>query len=84
MGVDQILSAKVVDQSGSIVDAAPEMLEVIRGGTKLMDKAFPLSWTSANPFTLLFVGGGTLGVIVELSIKVYPLDKVPDPASSSH
>jgi hypothetical protein len=43
MGVDQILSAKVVDQSGSIVDAAPEMLEVIRGGTRLTGKTLPLS-----------------------------------------
>ncbi|KAF3025912.1 hypothetical protein E8E14_014896 [Neopestalotiopsis sp. 37M] len=51
MGVDQIVGAKLVDATGSLVDANDEMLRGIRGG------------------------GGILGAIVELTIKVYALEK---------
>lgn len=52
MGVDQIVGAKLVSATGSLVDANDEMLRGIRGG------------------------GGILGAIVELTIKVYALEKV--------
>ncbi len=52
LGVDQIVGAKVANWKGEIVDAGPETLKGIRGGS------------------------GNFGVIVELTIKVYPLKKV--------
>ena len=48
LGVDQILSARLVDAKGQIADADAETLWGIRGG------------------------GGNFGVIVELTMKVYP------------
>jgi FAD/FMN-containing dehydrogenase len=52
LGVDQILSAKLVNAKGELVEASEELLQAIRGA------------------------GGSFGVIVELTIKVYPLKEV--------
>ncbi|KAI8945370.1 FAD-binding domain-containing protein [Xylaria longipes] len=52
LGVDQIISAKIVNAKGELVDADEELLRGIRGG------------------------GGIFGVIVELTIKVYPLKEL--------
>jgi FAD/FMN-containing dehydrogenase len=52
LGADQIISAKLVNASGEVVDASKELLKGIRGG------------------------GGIFGVIVELTIKVYPSEQV--------
>lgn len=52
LGADQIVSAKVVNAKGELVEADSELLQGIRGG------------------------GGIFGVIVELTIKVYPLKEV--------
>ncbi|ETS79676.1 hypothetical protein PFICI_09529 [Pestalotiopsis fici W106-1] len=51
MGVDQIVGAKLVNGTGTLVNANDEILRGIRGG------------------------GGIFGAIVELTIKVYPLQK---------
>lgn len=55
LGVDQIVSAKVVNAKGDIVVATDELLKGIRGA------------------------GGAFGVIVELTIKVFPLKEVSGP-----
>ncbi|KAI1385617.1 FAD-binding domain-containing protein [Hypoxylon trugodes] len=52
LGVDQIVSAKLVDAKGELVDASDELLKGLRGG------------------------GGIFGVIVEMTIKVYPLKEM--------
>ncbi|KAI1146176.1 FAD-binding domain-containing protein [Nemania diffusa] len=52
LGADQIVSAKVVNAKGELVEADSELLQGIRGG------------------------GGIFGVIVELTIKVYPLKEL--------
>ncbi|ROW04694.1 hypothetical protein VMCG_04745 [Cytospora schulzeri] len=52
LGVDQIVSAKVVDPKGDIVVASDDLLKGIRGA------------------------GGIFAVIVELTIKVYPLQEM--------
>ncbi|KAI0968680.1 hypothetical protein F4678DRAFT_442477 [Xylaria arbuscula] len=52
LGVDQIVSAKVVNAKGELVNANAELLQGIRGA------------------------GGIFGVIVELTVKVYPLKEL--------
>ncbi|ROW13166.1 hypothetical protein VPNG_04874 [Cytospora leucostoma] len=52
MGVDQIVSAKLVNAKGEIVVATDELLKGIRGA------------------------GGAFGVIVELTVKVFPLKQI--------
>lgn len=52
IGPDQILSAKVVNSNGDLVDADERLLRGLRGG------------------------GGSLAIVVELAVKVYPLQPV--------
>ncbi|KAK9364664.1 hypothetical protein V1509DRAFT_635609 [Lipomyces kononenkoae] len=52
LGVDQIISATIVNANGAIVEADDSLLKGIRGA------------------------GGVFGVIVDLAIKVYPLESI--------
>ncbi|CAK7230296.1 hypothetical protein SBRCBS47491_007538 [Sporothrix bragantina] len=52
LGVDQILSARLVNPKGELIEAGEELLTGIRGG------------------------GGIFGVIVETTIKAYPLKEI--------
>jgi FAD/FMN-containing dehydrogenase len=52
LGVDQIVGAKLVNASGEVIEADPELLKGIRGA------------------------GGAFGVVLELTVKIYRVDRV--------